>query len=152
MRLPTYISVLFLAAIASTTRIPGTLHQPPCDDNHAHAHALFATTSQARTCLAALNHFSALLRNVTTPYTAFFSAMEAYEWTQNRLCRWQRLTQFPPGNYARHDAAFRPVREAWVGLMEGRGNIEKGVLEGWEGVRDVCWGGQVMDIQGSGEL
>ncbi|KAK0948542.1 hypothetical protein LTR29_000174 [Friedmanniomyces endolithicus] len=154
MRLRTYIAVLFLAATASTTKVPATLQQPPCDDNHAHAHAhaLFATTKQVRDCLAALTAYSAVVHNATTPYTAFSSAMAAYEWTQDRLCRWQRLTQFPPTNYVRHDTAFKPVREAWEDVAEGRDRMRKGLWEGWEMVRDVCWGRTIIDRQETGEL
>jgi len=152
MRLRTYIAFLFLAATASTTKVPATLQQPPCDDNHANAHALFATTKQARECLAALTTYSAIVHNATSPYTAFSSAMDAYEWTQDRLCRWQRLTQFPPTNYARHDAAFKPVREAWESVVAGRDHMRREVWGGWEVVRDVCWGRAMMDRQEAKEL
>ena len=152
MRLRTYIAVLFLAATASTTKVPATLQQPPCDDNHAHANALFATTKQVRDCLAALTAYSAVVHNATNSYAAFSSAMDAYEWTQDRLCRWQRLTQFPPTNYVRHDAAFKPVREAWESVVDGRDRMRRGVGEGWEMVRDVCWDRVTVDRQGAEEL
>ncbi|KAK1062800.1 hypothetical protein LTR74_009995 [Friedmanniomyces endolithicus] len=152
MRLRTYIAVLLLAARASTTIIPATLQQPPCDDNHAHAHALFATTKQVRDCLAALTAYSAVVHNATTPYTAFSSAIDAYEWTQDRLCRWQRLTQFPPTNYARHDTAFKPVREAWESVVAGRNRMRREVWEGWEMARDVCWDRATMDRHEADEL
>ncbi|KAK3623887.1 hypothetical protein LTR56_021343 [Elasticomyces elasticus] len=68
--------------------------------------------------------------------------MALYENVQNRLCRWQRLTQFPPERYIRHDAAFAPVQSTYERLVAETAAGEEAMGKGWEVVREACWGGK----------
>ncbi|KAK3074847.1 hypothetical protein LTR53_002366 [Teratosphaeriaceae sp. CCFEE 6253] len=148
-----------------------TLQQPSCDDNSPAAADLFAIHARAIECLAALqNHSSApdyrsvarlqrssAYQQAIATHETFLNAMRDFEPMQNRLCRWQRLTQFPPDIREAHVVAFTPVQEAWSEVIESRSGLgsvgwDVGVVEALrlQGSLEACWetGAEVEGVPG----
>lgn len=120
-------------------RIPRSfaLEQPSCDDNGHRAHVLFRTLDQARACKTALDTYETELLAAKTAYGDFLGVMKCFEWTQNRLCRWQRLVKEPPETREAHVKAFAPVKAAHERLVGAR----KALWAEEDIVRRACGGG-----------
>ncbi|EMC95010.1 hypothetical protein BAUCODRAFT_25140 [Baudoinia panamericana UAMH 10762] len=118
-------------ATIPSTQPQTTFTRPTCDDNSPTAHHLFHTVDRANACYHVLETLAKEVTETRFAYLHFLNEYNTFEPIQNRLCRWQRLTQKPPETREAHEQAFKPVGKAYARAEEALGRLRKAFEMGW---------------------